>query len=130
MGFVTSVGGMTKSLAKDARVLLPLASEKPYDLPNCITESGDALMKFLHTVRRREEGLEHEREQEEAPFPSLRALSSSLVQIFKRNLHNDRVTIPLMNTLQVILADGVLSPLQPPRYCRYLRVCFEEEKRA
>jgi len=72
----------------------------------------DAFMNFLRDVKKDEgENLELN------PNPSLlRKISSSLVHIFKSHLHVDRITIPLMKTLQIVLTDGVFSSLQPPRY--------------
>ena len=78
-------------------------------------------MCFLRDVRNAEAAGLTDGQQPEADAAErfeaslLRKISSSLVQIFKRHLYNDRVTVPLMKTLHTILADGVFSCLRPPR---------------
>lgn len=90
--------------------------------------SDNSLMNFLHSLRKRVEIVEGTQDGDE-PLSLLRALSSSLVQIFKNNLNNDRITVPLMRTLQIISAEGVFSVLQPPKYAFQLYlivICYLE----
>ncbi|ELR13906.1 HEAT repeat domain containing protein [Acanthamoeba castellanii str. Neff] len=87
-----------------------------------VHDASDALMCFLRDVRNSEEAGLTDGQQPEADAAQrfeaslLRKISSSLVQIFKRHLYTDRITVPLMKTLHTILADGVFSCLRPPRF--------------
>ncbi len=134
-GLVTSVGGITKSLSKESGISLFSLSLSLLCFLHvplwAISFTGTALVDFLLSSNKVSptsmdqgakttsstpiEAAGPEQEQQAAP-QMLVAMGNSLVALFKRNLNNDRITLPLLKTLHLLLANGCFSPMQPPRY--------------
>eukprot|EP01087_Luapelamoeba_hula_P025269 TRINITY_DN9952_c0_g1_i1.p1 TRINITY_DN9952_c0_g1~~TRINITY_DN9952_c0_g1_i1.p1 ORF type:complete len:1366 (-),score=225.40 TRINITY_DN9952_c0_g1_i1:17-4012(-) len=87
-GIATAIGGVTRSISDDA---------------------SNSLISELRTVAMEEGG--------KPPLTgTFVAISRAFSMVFKNNLHNDRITVPLMKTLQLVLYAQCFMPLQPPDY--------------
>jgi hypothetical protein len=92
-GIICSIGGVTNN-------------------KNLVQDSSSALLDYLRAI-----STQHDQQKMKENTSDLEKFANTIIEIFKENAKDDRIVVPLLRCLEMLVSSDIFVPLRSVRYC-------------